>query len=116
MFLPTDHWSFFFSFYNLGLKESQIFGEKAKEKRLGVERLEHVCNFSAYISQNQRGRLDFCAENIRICVVALHQVLLNPSKSMGSTLGAKYDLILALRSQIFEYSRDLFYRYALEYL
>ena len=32
---------------------------------------------------------------------------------MGSTLGDKYDLILALRSQIFEYLHECFYRHAL---
>ena len=36
--------------------------------------------------------------------------------SIGSTLGVKYDLILALRSQIFEYLRETFYGHALEYL
>ena len=35
---------------------------------------------------------------------------------MGSTLGVKYDLILALRGQIFECLLETFYRYALEYL
>ena len=37
---------------------------------------------------------------------------------MESTLGVKYDLILALvRSQIFESSREMFYRHAMgEYL
>ena len=36
--------------------------------------------------------------------------------SIGSTLGVKYDLILALRSQIFEYLRETFFRQALVYL
>ena len=35
---------------------------------------------------------------------------------MGSTLGVKSDLILALRSQIFEYLRESVHRDALEYL
>ena len=35
---------------------------------------------------------------------------------MGSTLGVKYDLTLALRRQILEYLRETFYRHALEYL
>ena len=35
---------------------------------------------------------------------------------MGSTLGVKYDLIPALRSQMFEYLRETLYRHALEYL
>ena len=35
---------------------------------------------------------------------------------MESTLGVKYDLILALRSQIFESLGETFRRYALEYL
>ena len=35
---------------------------------------------------------------------------------MGSTLGVKSDLILALRSQIFEYLRERVHRDALEYL
>ena len=35
---------------------------------------------------------------------------------MESTLGVKCDLMLALRSQIFEKSGTLFYRHALEYL
>ena len=35
---------------------------------------------------------------------------------MGSTLGVKYDLILAIRSQIFQYLRETFYARALEYL
>ena len=37
--------------------------------------------------------------------------------SMGSTAGVKYDLILALRSQVFEYIYIyIFYRHAFEYL
>ena len=35
---------------------------------------------------------------------------------MESTFGVNYDLVLALRSQIFEYWRETFYRHALEYL
>ena len=35
---------------------------------------------------------------------------------MGSILDDENDLILALRSQIFEYLRFFFYRHALEYL
>ena len=35
---------------------------------------------------------------------------------MESALGVKYVLILALRSQIFEYLRETFYRHVLEYL
>ena len=35
---------------------------------------------------------------------------------MGSTLGVKYDLILALRRQAFQYLRETFYRHAFEYL
>ena len=35
---------------------------------------------------------------------------------MISTLGVKYDLIFALRSQIVDYLRETFYRFALEYL
>ena len=33
---------------------------------------------------------------------------------MGSTLGVEYYLILGLHRQIFEYSRETFYRHALE--
>ena len=35
---------------------------------------------------------------------------------MESALGLKYDLILVLRSQIFESLRETFYRHALEFL
>ena len=35
---------------------------------------------------------------------------------MESTLGVKYDVALALRSQIYEYLRETFCRHALEYL
>ena len=35
---------------------------------------------------------------------------------MGSIFGVNHDLILALRSQIFEYLRETFYGHALEYL
>ena len=38
------------------------------------------------------------------------------SVSVGSTLDGGYISILALRSQIFEYLRESFYRQALEYL
>ena len=31
-------------------------------------------------------------------------------------MGVNYDLILARRSQMFDYSREAFYRYALEYM
>ena len=52
-----------------------------------------------------------------LCVVALYfEVTIIPSFSMGATLGVKYDVILVLRSQIFEYLRETFYRHALEYL
>ena len=52
-----------------------------------------------------------------LCVVALYfEVTIIPSFSMGATLGVKYDVILDLRSQIFEYLRETFYRHALEYL
>ena len=52
-----------------------------------------------------------------LCVVALYfEVTIIPSFSMGATLGVKYDVILVLRSQIFEYLRETFYRHAVEYL
>ena len=35
---------------------------------------------------------------------------------MESALGVKYDLTLALRTQILEYLRETLYRHALEYL
>ena len=62
-----------------------------------------MSTMSGSISQKRRGFLDFHAENRCNLSSAFVIALLLLSFSMGPTLGVKYDLILALRSQIFEY-------------
>ena len=66
---------------------------------------------SGSISKKRREHVDFCA--FYMCNLRSNVLL---SFNMESTLGVKYDLILALRSQIFESLRATFYRNALEYL
>ena len=102
----------------LGLSISKLSGER-KQKQENPNSstawqglIEHVCKQSRSISKNRRERLDFCAENMFFCVVALYLL----SSSIGSPSGVKYDWILALRSQTFEYLRETFCRHALEYL
>ena len=45
----------------------------------------------------------------RLCIVIL-------GFSVDSLLGVKYDLILVLRSQVFDYLRETLYEHALEHL
>ena len=70
---------------------------------------KHVCKSSGSISRKRREYLGLRAGNmcnLRSCVVKL-------CFSVGSILGDEYDLILAIRSQIFEYLHKTFCRRAL---
>ena len=104
-----DIWSFFFVFGFLGLKTPQVLAVKKKKNthslRQRVDRdLQNTSAKIQHLCQKRREHSGFCAENIlnsRSCPLLL-------SFSIGSTLGDRYALVLALRSQIFEHVRKRF--------
>ena len=67
--------------------------------------------FRVYLIK-RRGHSDFCEVKRVICVFAFNFLV----SVTGPTSGDSYDLILAVRSQIFEYFRGTFRRRTLEYL
>ena len=73
-------------------------------------RLQH---FRVYVQKKRREPSRLCVENMWNSRSCLQLRVL--SFSTGSTLGDKYDLVMALCSQIFEYLRETFCRRALEW-
>ena len=61
------------------------------------------------MSRKPRGHLDLCAVNVR-------KLRSSHVFSVDSILGVKYDLILVVRSQFFEYMRETLHKYALKHL
>ena len=99
----------FFCFWIFGPEDTPS-SRREKEKKYtqpsstGRQGLaEYVCKIQ-HLCQKRREHSGFCAENIlnsRSCPLLL-------SFSIGSTLGDRYALVLALRSQIFEHVRKRF--------
>ena len=92
----------------MGLKEYQFPGERRTTKRYlsstgqQVGLTEHVSKIAGSIPLKQRREhLGFCAENM--CNLRSRCAMYLLSSSVGSTLDDKYDLILALGSQIWDF-------------
>ena len=100
----------------LGLKGPHIFGGKKKRKTHSTKALQghikHVCKISGSNSQKRRGHLDFSAVKCKNHGSA-SQLL---SFSLHSILSVKFDLILVLRSQFFDFLRETLYKHSLERL
>ena len=110
--------AFVFFWEYLGLKRPHIFGEKRKRKqktirnRLGKGTLDACAKFQGLTLKNGVENWDYCAVECK--KQGLTSYLLGVS--MYSILGFKFDLILVLRSQFFDFLRETLYKYALEHL
>ena len=97
----------------LGLKRSHIFGGKKKKSQKARQRhIKHACKISGSNSQKRRGHLDFCAVKCKNHDLALRLL----GFSIYSIWGVKFDLILILRSQFFEFLRETLCKHGLEHL
>ena len=117
LFSP-DIWVLYLFGY-LGLKGSRISSEnkikqnkkKTIRKRLGRGTSNTCAEFQG-LSQKRRGHLDFCAVKCKTHDLASYLL----GFMCIFDLGRKFDLILVLCSQFFEYLRETLYKHALEHL
>ena len=101
----------------MGLKGPHIFGEKKQETKKPIRERPgrgtlNTCAKSQGLTQKRRGHLDFSAVKCKNHGSA-SQLL---SFSLHSILSVKFDLILVLRSQFFDFLRETLYKHALEHL
>ena len=100
-----------------GLTRPHIFGEKMKQNKKHLRKarqghIKHVCKISGSNSQKQRGHSNLYAVKCKNHGLASYLL----GFSIDSILGVKFDLILVLRSQFFQFSREIWCKHALKHL
>ena len=88
--------------------------KKNIRKRRGKGTLNTCAKFQSLNSKKRRGYLDFCA--VKCKNTAWHCNYLVLVYTWYPIWGVKFDLILVLRSQFFEFLRETVHKYALEHL
>ena len=91
------------------LRDPTFPAKKTKKRSLKARQghIKHVCKISASISQNDVDVWTFVRYSAKITVWHRNYLILVYIRSWG----AKYDLVLVLRKQFFEYFRETLYKH-----